>query len=977
MTAATVPDAGPSALRQDLVKVLGTLRQIASDDPLVNPIRRLALDLSRRIEAGDLPLAVIEGLIQELTRDAFLARAKRLKAYLGETDPAANDARLTALFERLAGPEDDPVPFERYRAAVERVGFGIVFTAHPTFGLKADLRAILAQLACGYRADGHPLTPADTARLEQDAAAQPHRPDEHIDLAFEHAQVENAIAAAQAALDRARAIAIGVAAKRWPGEWAGLVPRLVTLASWVGYDLDGRTDIGWADTLEKRLSVRAMQLRRYMTELRALIAGARASQEAPGLLTALALVESRLALAVKVAEEEAAAFAIDGSDRQAVKALGQILADNDALRLTDLAEIMELIDGAARDAASPDIAKSLVRLKSAMASYGLASAHTHVRLNATQIHNAIRRAVGLSGEPDDPARRRGYLAKLSAMLDTVEPVSINLGSLMAERTTARRLVMAIAAMIRYGDSTQPVRFLIAECDTPFTVLAALYFARLFGVEELIDISPLFETPEALERGTAVIEELLENPHYRAYVLKRGRLAIQTGFSDAGRFLGQTAAAFAVERLHMKLARLIYDRGLNQVEVLIFDTHGESMGRGGHPGSLLDRYDYLSSPAARTLYRELGIAMKREVSFQGGDGYTLFGTPELAYAVIARTLEHAFTPPAPQPDPFYEETDHALEFFLAIAGFNDRIMQDRDYGALIGAFGPNLLYATGSRKARRQHEIAHGIDRNHPSQMRAIPHNAVLQQMGWLANSVGGVGEAIARDRDWFTAAIGRSDRLRRAMGLVAHAFDLGRLAAMDAYCDAFNPSYWLARARSQAEADQKEELRRLSAILEDDETYPRMRRIVRKLIQDAIDVKDGLAAARTEAGVEFPKALTPEQGDALELLHAIRLALILRIFAMAMRVPAFSHRHDVTVEELIGRLLELDVPGAVAILMETFPVDAEPLDLEDFGNPATYRGEEERDYRMEHRSLFRPLLEIHDLTRRISVAISHLVGAHG
>jgi len=68
MTAATVLDAGSSALRQDLVKVLGTLRQIAGDDPLVNPIRRLALDLSRRIEAGDLPLPVIDGLIQDARR---------------------------------------------------------------------------------------------------------------------------------------------------------------------------------------------------------------------------------------------------------------------------------------------------------------------------------------------------------------------------------------------------------------------------------------------------------------------------------------------------------------------------------------------------------------------------------------------------------------------------------------------------------------------------------------------------------------------------------------------------------------------------------------------------------------------------------------------------------------------------------------------------------------------------------------------
>ena len=965
------------ALRQDLMEALAALRRQATEDPLVNPIRRLALDISRRLAGGDLKLGSLDGVIRTLSRDAFLARAERLAAYVGETDPAANDARLTALFEALAGPIDAPVSFETFQRRVERVGFGIVFTAHPTFGIGRVLRGALATLASGHRPEGSALTAEDRARLTALALSEPHKPDPGIDLAAEHAMVEEAIAAAQHALDRARGLVLAVARTRWPDRWTALEPRLLTLASWVGYDLDGRTDISWADTLEKRLSVRASQLRRYLGDLAAILEGARSAAEPKALQTALALVESRLALAVKIAEEEARAFAIDGSDRQAVKALGRLLANNDDLRLTSLAPVIAQLREASAGAQREEIAERLSRLAAAMATTGLASAHTHVRLNATQIHNAIRRAVGLTGEPDDPARRRGYIAKLTAMLDAVEPVTINLGSLMAERTTARRLVMAISAMLRLADSDQPVRFLIAECDTPFTVLSALYFAKLFGVERRIDISPLFETPEALERGAGVIEELLENPHYRAYVLERGRLCIQTGFSDAGRFLGQTAAAFAVERLHMKLARLLHDRGLHQVEVLIFDTHGESIGRGGHPASLMDRFDYLSSPATAALYRDLGLKLKREVSFQGGDGYTLFGTPELAYAVIARVLEHAFTDAAPDPDPFYAETDNALEFFLAIAGFNARIMQDRDYGALIGAFGPNLLYPTGSRKARRQHEIAHGIDRNHPSQMRAIPHNAVLQQMGWLANSVGGVGEAIARDRDWFVAAIGRSDRLQRAMGLVAHAFDLGRLAALDAYCDAFNPSYWLARARSRADAPQRHELRRLSAMLEEDETYPRMRRIIRRLIQDAIDLKDGLIAAREEAGVEFPAALDAPRADALELLHAVRLALILEVFAMAMRVPAFSHRHDVTTEELIGKLLELDVPGAVEILMQTFPIDAEPLDLEDFGSSATYRGEEERDYRLEHRLLFRPLLEIHDLIRRISVAVSHLAGAHG
>lgn len=972
-----MPDDRPVAPEPALRARLADLKALAAEDPMVNPIRRLGMELDRALDGGAMDLHALEGVVQDLTLEAFAGRARRLRAYLGDTDPARNDQRLRALIEGLAGPAEDPVPFARFRACLERAAFGIVFTAHPTFGLNRELRAILSRLAAGYGPDGRPLTPEEESALLIQAGAEPHRPDARIDLAREHAQAEEAIAAAQTALDRALDVALEVARERYPDDWTQLRPTPITLASWVGYDLDGRTDIGWADTLEKRMAVRAAQLRRYIAEVQALIARARAAEEHEETRRTLDLLESRLALSVKIAEEEAAAFRIDGSDRDAVRALGRTLADNDSLRLSDMGEIAALIGAAIADGRDTALVQRLVRLRAGVANLGLATAHTHVRLNATQIHNAVRRLAGLTGEPDEPARRRGYLARLSALLDEVEPARINLGSLMGERTTARRLMMAISVMLTHADAGQPVRFLIAECDTPFTVLAALYLARQFAVADRIDISPLFETPEALERGSAVIEELLDNPHYLDYVRARGRLAIQTGFSDAGRFLGQTAAAMAVERLHMKLARLVADRKLGDVEIVIFDTHGESIGRGAHPGGMADRLNYLASPAARALYDAHGLRVKHEISFQGGDGYTLFGTPELAYAVIARILEHSLGETRAAPDPFYTDTANALEFFLAIAGFNRRIMRDRDYGALIGAFGTHLLYPTGSRKPKRQHEIAHGIDRNHPSQMRAIPHNAVLHQMGWLANSLGGLGEAIASDRDWFSGAVAKSDRLRRVTRLAAHARDLGRLRALDAYCEVFDPSFWLKRAMAPVERHRTDELRRVAQMLERDDTHTRMRRIVRMLTQDAIDLDDGLALAAKEGGIVFDPALPDDQADALELLHAIRLGLILRVFEMAMRVPPISLRHDVTLEEMVAKLFELDVEGAVRILKEAFPADPEPLDLEDFGEPATYRGDTDRDYREEHRLLFEPLLDIYDLIRRISVAISHLVGAHG
>ena len=74
-------------------------------------------------------------------------------------------------------------------------------------------------------------------------------------------------------------------------------------------------------------------------------------------------------------------------------------------------------------------------------------------------------------------------------------------------------------------------------------------------------------------------------------------------------------------------------GLSDVAALIFNTHGESMGRGAHPSSFADRIEWPLSPWARRRFARAGIALEPEVSFQGGDGYLFFGTPELALATL--------------------------------------------------------------------------------------------------------------------------------------------------------------------------------------------------------------------------------------------------------------------------------------------------------------------------------------------------------
>lgn len=980
---------GHGPLYESLKDALATLRCAANDDPFPDPIQMLALDVSRRLEAGEVGFSDIEQLIQRLTVDAFIGGAARLRERFGELDPAANAARLRGLFERLG---HDPVtgtqvPFEAFRARVERAAFGIVVTAHPTFSLTAPLMRIQTQLATDRALDGRPLDTAARSALIHAALAAEHRPEAAITLDVEHALSLEALGHLQDALARVYQVALEVAETLYPEDWLSLTPIVLTLASWVGYDLDGRSDISWSDTFEKRLTVQRHQLVRYRVQLRALIALAPADAAAEPMRHILELLASRIDLAIQTVEGEIDIF---GQGRQvpvdwpqAVARVARRMVADQARRLTEAGPLLTLIaraiDGARGLPELAPVLRALLVLRAELANSGLGIAHTHVRINATQLHNAIRKTIGMTEAPDDPSHRRSYLAAVGDLLAGVEPVTVNFGSVMAERASAKRLFMVLAQMLKFVDATTPIRFLIAETETAFTLLTALYYAKLFGVADKVEISPLFETRRALERGARVIDEALQNPHFRAYVVAQGRLCVQTGYSDAGRYLGQTVAAAAIERLRVRIGDVLKQHALPGVELVVFDTHGESIGRGAHPAGFADRLRYVSSAASRGQLAANGIPLKQEVSFQGGDGYMNAMSPVAALATVTRILEFALAEPDEVDDPYSVESGFVNEFFTTIQFFNDRVMADPDYGALLGVFGANMLHPSGSRPRRRQHEGGGPADVTSPRQLRAIPHNAILQQLGYLANTIGGVGQAMKKDPEGFAEFYRTSPRFRRLFGMVAWARAFSDMDVLKAYIDTMDPGLWLLRADKVDDREHREALRRVADYLEQANVHRRLAAIFRVLFADVLDFEQELARL-AEAGAldahDLP-GIPADLRDDLHLLHAVRIALIHAIYTIATHVPEFSPQHETTPEELHARILHLDIDGAVAGLAAIFP-KTEPTELPtDFGEPASYRSDGGQSYEIEHATIFQPMERLHALIRRTSTGIRHIIGAIG
>ena len=923
-------DAAPPSPIAPLLALVAQRMAQTDEDPFGNPVMSAALAITRLIDEGELGPDQLAHIVATLRDQAFADRAARLAAYVGGTDPAHNEQALATVAVTVLRPDpaDSPVRLAEFRASIERARYAAVFTAHPTFSLAPDAATALALLA-----SGHPAHVAGS-----------HRPPA-ITLEQEFAQAAAAIAHGRDALDRLGAALLTTARDTWPERWTEMTPRPIILASWVGYDTDGRTDIGWADTIRLRLRMKLLQLERLDSQLAPLD---------------VAALRARVGVAIDAVRAQVNASA-HATDPAGVAAFARAMLGRRDDALTTQAPLLALFATAIAQAVGP-VQLALCVARAGLSAHGLSLAHTHVRLNSAQLHNVVRQRLGVRDAAEDPSHRRALLVAIGQALDSVEPVPVDFGGLMAEQASAARMMMTVAQIVKHIDAETPVRFLIAETEGGYALLAALWLARLFGIERQIEISPLFETAEALESGQRVLEEALRNPHWRAYLEATGRLCLQFGYSDSGRYVGQTAATYLIERLRFKISEMLRRFGVKGVEVVLFDTHGESIGRGAHPGSLADRLRYLSPTASRQALA--GLPVREESAFQGGDGYLLFATPELALATVARIAEHAFHPSAgPVEDPIYADPDFAADFFATVQSGMAALVEDPGYTALLGAFGPALIDRTGSRPAARQSDgMGQAVTIRHPSELRAIPNNAILQQLGWMANSLQGIGAGAARHPELFAQMRTESRRFRRALELPQHALRHSDIDVLRAVVGTLDPGTWLDRAAHTRRPGRREALMAVARALERMALCAPTQAMFRRVQADHL----ALRAAWPDA---------PRMQMREVLLHALRLAVIQRIWLLSTEIPDFSARHGVTRQGLEAMLLRLEVPAAVDLLAAIFPVGSDTVAEHEYAEPPSPRVA--GSYVREAEEIFAPIRVLFELMREIAVAVSHEVGAFG
>jgi phosphoenolpyruvate carboxylase len=164
--------------------------------------------------------------------------------------------------------------------------------------------------------------------------------------------------------------------------------------------------------------------------------------------------------------------------------------------------------------------------------------------------------------------------------------------------------MIAAAHKRYGKDV--IDTVIASMSQqPSDTLSLLLLAREVGIQNDIDLVPLFETIDDLLNAPAVMTALFANPEYRKHLQARGnRQQVMIGYSDSGKDGGYLASNWNLYTAQQNLADMCAAQG---VRLELFHGRGGSIGRGGGP-----THQAILSQPPRSMQGDIKITEQGEV-----------------------------------------------------------------------------------------------------------------------------------------------------------------------------------------------------------------------------------------------------------------------------------------------------------------------------------------------------------------------------
>jgi phosphoenolpyruvate carboxylase len=625
--------AGPAVRRED-VPLHDDVRWLAAS--LGRVIRRLeGEEAFQTIEAlrkacrarrlGDPDARSLDDLIAQvqalsLERCAVTARAFTLFFLLINTAEQVHRVRRARAYRAVDDAEPQPASAQwamrslrasgRPAAEVERAMLGLdvrpVLTAHPTESTRRTLLALQSRVADLLLArEGSPL--AERREIEEmldgevellwiTAEVRHDRPSVNDEVStvlwYLETRFLDAGARARDALVRAFEDEFGT-----PSEAVEqLVP--IRVGNWVGGDRDGNPGVTPDVTIATARRSSYAILGRYANALADLVERLSVSASiAPPSDELRSSIESdskllpavyeanrrrnadeplRLKLTLMLARVESTRRLT--AARDAGKETDEPAAYTDATQLeSDLLLVRESLMRAGATHARRTTVEPMIEMVRAHGLHGyLMDVRDHAHVHRAAVDDI---AVKLGIPPLERDALRAELARRGTL------VNGNV-SLSKETTRALDTFHAVRTIQKEMGELSASTYIASMTTEPDDVLRVLLLAREAGLIDLasetpvsrLDVVPLFETLDDLERAPAVMTTLLADPLYRRQLAARGNLQeVMIGYSDSGKDAGILASSWALYEAQEALAAVFREA---RVELRLFHGRGGSVGRGG-------------------------------------------------------------------------------------------------------------------------------------------------------------------------------------------------------------------------------------------------------------------------------------------------------------------------------------------------------------------------------------------------------------
>ena len=215
-----------------------------------------------------------------------------------------------------------------------------------------------------------------------------------------------------------------------------------------------------------------------------------------------------------------------------------------------------------------------------------------------------------------------------------------------------------------------------------------------GAAVPLDIAPLFETVEDVERAPEIMDKLLADERYRAHLVGRGNQQIvMLGYSDSHRDGGFAAARWS---LHKAQAALVETAAKHRIGLTLFHGRGATMSRSG--GRMHEAV--LAAPHG-------AIAGRLRMTEQGETINAKYGLRGIAMRSLEQTLSAVLLVTArPPPEHPSEARWRAIMEDIATASrgaYQSLLYESGDFMSYFRAATPiDVIERIGSKSERAEH-----------------------------------------------------------------------------------------------------------------------------------------------------------------------------------------------------------------------------------------------------------------------------------